>query len=391
MFALDSNRAVQTNNNQHRNVIELRPLEINGVLYISLYPTNTGLIGAILELELAYHEEAGVYIIPDGLESLNTLFAHFKGRAWLDLTELQVARTHRKLGQERDLKRLDISPHHNSDYQRFVEYLDAKGYSKNTKLIYGHMVKVFLTYFRECEIAEISNDMVKEFLSKEVVAQNYSRAYQRQMIGSIKAFYRDRLNVRLDIEQLPMLKKEKKLPKVLNKDEVRRILEVTINLKHQVILMLLYGCGLRVSELIGLELKHIDSNIQTLLILNSKGNADRNIPVTENILEELRGYYKRYRPKKYLIEGMKRGEPYSARSINMVLKRSAARAGIHKRVHAHMLRHSYATHLLESDVDIRYIQVLLGHKSSRTTEIYTFVSNQKLGEIPNPFDNLFDK
>jgi len=88
---------------------------------------------------------------------------------------------------------------------------------------------------------------------------------------------------------------------------------------------------------------------------------------------------------------MKRGEPYSARSINMVLKRSAARAGIHKRVHAHMLRHSYATHLLESDVDIRYIQVLLGHKSSRTTEIYTFVSNQKLGEIPNPFDNLFDK
>ena len=121
MFALDSNRAVQTNNNQHRNVIELRPLEINGVIYISLYPTNNGLIGAIQELELAYYEEAGVYIIPDGHESLNTLFAHFKGRAWLDLTELQVARTRRKLGQERDLKRVAISPHHNCDYQlRFV-------------------------------------------------------------------------------------------------------------------------------------------------------------------------------------------------------------------------------------------------------------------------------
>lgn len=153
-------------------------------------------------------------------------------------------------------------------------------------------------------------------------------------------------------------------------------------------LSLIYACGLRRSELLNLKPNDVDSNRHMLIILNSKGKKDRMVPISDKIIEMLRDYYKAYRPKTWLFEGQSGNEPYSEASLSKVLKHSCEKANIRKPVTLHWLRHSYATHLLESGTDLRYIQELLGHKSSKTTEIYTHVSEKSLQKITSPFDTL---
>lgn len=153
-------------------------------------------------------------------------------------------------------------------------------------------------------------------------------------------------------------------------------------------LSLIYACGLRRSELLNLKLCHVDSKRKLLIIRRSKGRKDRVAPISEKIIELLREYYKAYRPKEWLFEGQKVGFKYSETSLEKVLKQSLQKAKIDKPVTLHWLRHSFATHLLESGTDLRYIQEILGHKSSRTTEIYTHVSTKSLQNIKSPFDDL---
>jgi len=148
-----------------------------------------------------------------------------------------------------------------------------------------------------------------------------------------------------------------------------------------------YGCGLRVSELLSLKPEYFNKDRNTVMILNSKGRLDRRLKVSDSLLQLLREYYRSYKPKEYLFEGQT-GGAYSYNSVNKVLQNAAKKAGIKRHVSSHMLRHSYATHLLEGGVDLRYIQELLGHKSSKTTEIYTYVSNHKLESLHSPFDFL---
>lgn len=153
-------------------------------------------------------------------------------------------------------------------------------------------------------------------------------------------------------------------------------------------LSLIYACGLRRSELLNLKPADIDSKRHMLIILNSKGKKDRMVPISDKIIEMLRDYYKAYRPGIWLFEGQTSGDPYSEASLAKVLKNACDKACVRKPVTLHWLRHSYATHLLESGTDLRYIQELLGHKSSKTTEIYTHVSEKSLQKITSPFDTL---
>jgi integrase/recombinase XerD len=153
-------------------------------------------------------------------------------------------------------------------------------------------------------------------------------------------------------------------------------------------LSLIYSCGLRCGELLALQPVHIDSKRNIVLLKNSKGKKDRVVPLSPKILELLRKYYKVYKPKMYLFEGQEVGNPYSHKSLQSVLKQTLIKAGIKKPVTLHWLRHSYATHLLESGTDLRYIQELLGHNSSKTTEIYTHVSTKNIQQIKSPFDDL---
>ncbi len=177
-----------------------------------------------------------------------------------------------------------------------------------------------------------------------------------------------------------------KLPKVLSKSEVKRMIENTENIKHKCILALLYSTGLRRSELLSLRLMDIDSERMVINIKGAKGKKDRISLLSNDMLKMLREYYKKYTPKEYLFEGAN-GKQYSETSVSKILKNAAKRAGIRKNVTPHMLRHSFDTHLLEQGTDLRYIQELLGHKSSKTTEIYTHISIKAIENIKNPLDD----
>ena len=183
----------------------------------------------------------------------------------------------------------------------------------------------------------------------------------------------------------PVLKKAKKLPKVLSKEDVLKIITNTNNLKHKCIVSLLYSSGIRRNELINLKITDIDSKRMLILIEAAKGKKDRYTLLSNTLLKDLRDYYKQWKPETYIFEGAY-GKQYSAQSVGQIVKNAAIKAGIQITVTPHMLRHSFATHLLEDGVDLRQIQVLLGHSSTKTTEIYTHVATTTFKKIKNPLD-----
>jgi integrase/recombinase XerD len=180
------------------------------------------------------------------------------------------------------------------------------------------------------------------------------------------------------------------LPSVLSKSEVHAIINSINNLKHKAIISTIYSCGLRISEALNLTIRDIDSNRMILYVRQSKGRKDRIIPLPQQLLELLRKYWLVYRPKYYLFEGSPSG-PYSQSSIGNILDKAVNSNKINKKVTVHTLRHSYATHLMDAGVNLRFIQTILGHSSIKTTEIYTHVSNLNLQNVYSPFDDLFSK
>jgi integrase/recombinase XerD len=211
---------------------------------------------------------------------------------------------------------------------------------------------------------------------------------QRHAHSAIKLFYTNIIEQPFKFKRIPYAKIEKKLPQPLEESEIQGIINACTNLKHKAILYLAYACGLRVSEIINLEITHIDSKAMVINIILAKGKKDRIVPLPERLLFMLRDYYKQYRPLKYLFNGQSGAPQYSERSINMFLKALALSVGIKKNVHIHLLRHSYATHNLEHGVDIRYIQEILGHSSPTTTNIYTHCSRKTISNIQSPINNL---
>ena len=227
------------------------------------------------------------------------------------------------------------------------------------------------------------------FFNNEYILQNQlSASFQNQVVNAVKLFFQIIENKRMIVELIHRPRREKKLPNVLSKNEVKVILETPKNIKHKAMLSLIYACGLRRSELLNLTLKDIHSERNLLLIKQAKGKKDRVVPLSAKLIALLRDYYKAWKPITWLFEGQIPNTKYSEKSLENVLKQSLAKTNINKKVSLHWLRHSYATHLLESGTDLRYIQELLGHSSSRTTEIYTHVSTKNLQQIRSPFDDL---
>ena len=316
-----------------------------------------------------------------------------RGNAWVDYSSLKgTIQKETPSGAEGEKQVVNpkpaISVHIADKLNNFSIWMKHKRYSANTISTYADAVKQFLTYYSEKDISTLNNDDIVSYVYNHIVKQGLSFSYQNQLINAVKLFFREVEKSEIKIEKLQRPRREHKLPNVLSKEEVKLIVEAPTNTKHRAMLSLIYACGLRRSELLNLKSKDVDSKRHLLIIRNAKGYKDRVVPISEKLIEMLRAYYKKYKPKIWLFEGQKIGEQYSEESLAKVLKNALTLCNIKKPVTLHWLRHSYATHLLESGTDLRYIQELLGHKSSKTTEIYTHVSQKSIQQIRSPYDDL---
>jgi integrase/recombinase XerD len=297
---------------------------------------------------------------------------------------------------EENRKRFKIVPLSNTipsaegieQIQKFKQWLRSKRYSESTITTYTEALKSFLVFYREKAVVEITNEDVIVYNNEYILKNNLSASYQNQIVNAIKLFFQTIRETKMEVDKIHRPKRAKLLPNVLSKEEIKLILNAHSNIKHKTMLSLIYSCGLRRSELLNLKPNDIDSKRGIVIIRQSKGKKDRIAPLSPKILEMLREYYNGYKPKTWLFEGQLENTKYDERSLSNVLKQALTKSRISKPVSLHWLRHSYATHLLESGTDLRYIQELLGHSSSKTTEIYTQVSTKNIQQIKSPFDDL---
>lgn len=272
----------------------------------------------------------------------------------------------------------------------YLEKLRQVRYSDHTVRVYTGYFRDFQEHFREREVKAITSDEINGYLLYLIRERNISSCQQNQRINAIKFYYEQvKGGKRQYYGGITRAKEYKSLPEVLSRNEVCRILSCLSNRKHRCMISLIYSAGLRRSELLNLTPKDIISE-RMLVRIMGKGRKCRYSLLSEKLLKELREYFKEYRPQKWLFEGETPGEQYSASALVKILKEAASRAGIKHRVHVHMLRHSFATHLLEQGTDLRTIQELLGHNDIKTTSIYLHVTSAHKSSIPNPLDSLDD-
>lgn len=271
--------------------------------------------------------------------------------------------------------------------QDYIDHLKLKGYSPNTLRTYVNEFVQFLNYIENKEVETCTKNDVNQYLLHCINELKLTENTLHSRINGIKFYFEKVLLLDRMHFEIIRPKKHKKLPKALNVIEIRRLFFNTTNLKHNTMLKLCYGMGLRLSEISNLKIMDIDSQSMRVFIERAKGKKDRYVNLPESLLNQLRIYYTKYKPKEYLFEGQYGGQ-YSIRSIQNVFKNSLQKAGIQKQLGIHSLRHSYATHLLENGTDIRYIQELLGHNDIKTTLLYTNVTDISMRKITSPLDML---
>jgi len=257
---------------------------------------------------------------------------------------------------------------------------ELRGFSHRTRKLYCYVVGRFLDY---CEVKRLSIGIsgVKSYLLSLRVSNNSSRIHH----ATLKFFFRNVLDKCFDVEQVPLKKRYNALPKVIAQEKIKKIIDSTDNVKHRLIIKILYSTGMRLQELVNLRREHIDFERNQVLVKHGKGNKDRVTLLSPSLKDDLLIYYAQTNfSTPYLFEGRK--GKYSKKSVQKILENKGKTIGI--KITPHMLRHSFATHLLEAGTDIRFIQKLLGHANIETTEGYTYVSNVKMKNIKNPLDKL---
>jgi integrase/recombinase XerD len=263
--------------------------------------------------------------------------------------------------------------------------LEKCRYSPSTISAYCSLFHDFIAHFPDRPVGELGDREANDYLHYLVVERRLSQSSQNQSINAIKFWFEKVLHRERKTYYIERPRSEKRLPDVLGKDEVRRVLAAVDNLKHRCILELLYSSGLRIGELIRLRVEDISFERRTVRVTRGKGRKDRLTILSAATARRLQQYMAHYQPGEYLFEGQG-GETYSPSSVRAIFRRALQAAGIRRQLTVHSLRHSFATHLLEQGTDLRYIQTLLGHNSSRTTEIYTHVSTGALQNIKSPMD-----
>lgn len=338
--------------------------------------------------DIKWSNEYNMAFLPNTKSNLDNIFSIFRGVVWVNCNyffdKAPTKNSNEPIDIEWFRKRV-LKEGCRPCPGEYLDKLQIKKYANSTVKSYVSLFESFINFYQDKELIHIDDGDVREYLRK-LVRENRSNSYINQSLNSIKFYYESVLGMPNIFYAIDRPRKETKLPQVISKEEIFLILQNTNNLKHRCIVGLLYSAGLRRNELINLKISDIDSKRMLIRVESGKGNKDRYTLLSKQILNDLRVYHKEYNPAKYIIEGQYGGR-YSAQSIGMVVSNAAEKAGLRIRVTPHMLRHSFATHLLESGVDLRKIQVLLGHSSSKTTEIYTHVATSSFDSIKNPLDS----
>lgn len=264
----------------------------------------------------------------------------------------------------------------------FIQEMKRRNYSQNTIDNYASCISVFFFQCKKDHPKNVNESDIKEFLGRIGIVNT-----QRNYHSAIKKFYAICLGQLEKFKYIPYARKEQKLPIVLSQDEVQKMFSVCANIKHKVMLGLLYSCGLRVSELINLKWQHIDRSRMIINIIQAKGKKDRQVMLAPQLIPLLEMYWKEYKSKEYVLNGQFELQ-YSSRSVGEVIKTLAHKAGINKRVYTHLMRHNSFTHMVENGVDINLIQRIAGHSSVKTTLIYTHISHNLISSIISPFSRI---
>jgi len=271
--------------------------------------------------------------------------------------------------------------------KRMIEDMQMRNFSPCTQEVYVRAVAKFAAFFG-LPPERLGPGEVRVYLLHLVQERRVSWSLYNQTLCALRFFYQTTLGRKHLLDGIPCPKEQKRLPAVLSPEEVRRFLEAITNLKHRALFMTVYAAGLRASEVLGLRPEDIDSSRMLIRVRQGKGHKDRYVKLSAKLLDVLREYWKRSRPRPWLFPGQYPEKPIVRNVLCELCNRIAKRAGLSKRVTVHTLRHSYATHLLDAGTDLRTIQVLLGHRSIKTTALYTHVSPAKIESTPSPLDLL---
>jgi len=270
--------------------------------------------------------------------------------------------------------------------KRFIRDLRLRNYSESTIKSYVGHIKRMGQHFNRCP-SELSSDQIKEYLNFQL-EKGMSWSSVNLILSACNCLYKETLNNSEKIESIKRPKSRKTLPVVLSREEVSVLLGSIRNVKHRALMMTIYSAGLRSGEACRLNLTDIDSKRMRIAVRNGKGHKDREVILSEKLLEYLRYYARLYCPKQYLFYGRDISQPISKSTVGKVFKKTLRRCGIRKNASVHTLRHSYATHLLDRGIDLRIIQQLLGHKSIKTTLLYCHLAKDRFGNTKSPLDDL---
>ena len=381
-----------------KHIITLRPLFHNEKDCIGIYfPYNQTLIKEVKAINgVKWSQSNQCWYIINTPENFKHLLAHFKGKAWLDIRALQ--------SEHKSVKFISTKQKHQAktpkkEVQKKIEeveipysykaLLERQRYSPNTIKTYCSLFEQFLRFYPNKHPNDITEDDIRTYQDYLVKKRKVSISTQNQAINAIKFYYEKVKGGERKTYYIERPKRGKTLPNILSENEVLRILKSTTNLKHKSIIACLYSSGLRIGELLNLRISDVSFDKNIIFVRGGKGNKDRTTILSHNLKFVLKKYISIYKPNYWLFEGPSR-KKYSRSSVNQSIKKSAKAAGITQRVSSHTFRHSFATHLLEKGVDLRYIQTLLGHSSSKTTEIYTYVSNKSIAKIKSPLDEILE-
>ncbi|WP_235835917.1 tyrosine-type recombinase/integrase [Cognatitamlana onchidii] len=376
-----------------RPTITLKPLSHNNKTYIAIeFEDNNRLTNYVRAMPgVKWSNTYGVFCTYYTKKRIHELFTSFREKQWyVNYKAFRVTKQAQKaVNRTKVLRPLEL-PSLNKEAKttllKYKKWLQQKRLSPNTVNTYLEVTSFFIRYLILKQISTITARSIEQFNYDFIYRTNKSVSYQNQCISGIKK-YIEFSDITIDSLDIKRPDKDKKLPIVLSKSEVRTLLSTPRNLKHRTLLCLIYSAGLRIGEALNLKLTDLDYDRKLIHIKGGKGRKDRYTLLSNNIMDLLNSYFQAYTPKIYVFEG--RGEkPYTQVSARQVFKKALKSSKIKKYATLHTLRHSFATHLLESGTDLRYIQELLGHNSPKTTMIYTHVSESNLEDIKNPFDAL---